>query len=148
MKKPACYAAYDAAAAAVLSALRATLSDYGAARKDSRYSEADAIRLDFLDRLDAANKILSCDPEAEGVDEWFAYRGPCSCCGHPDARHRMFDAIISRCRAGEATLDVADDYGVPLCAVVAVLQDQPYHEPHDDTLVRRVMMGEPEKRSA
>jgi hypothetical protein len=137
--------AYQRAATAVLSAYREVCGVYGEARKKNSHSEADAIGLDYLDGLRAANKILSCDAEAEDLDKWFPYRGPCSCCGGPDARHRTFDAIIARCDAGEVPLDVADDYGVPLCAVVAVLQDQPYCDQYDDTLAQRVMLSEPAK---
>lgn len=40
------------------------------------------------------------------------FRGPCLFCGHPDARHRLFDAIVGRHQAGESVELLAWDYGL------------------------------------
>ena len=39
--------------------------------------------------------------------------GPCLVCGHPDKRHRMWDAIRDRFLAGESLAALARDYAVP-----------------------------------
>lgn len=57
------------------------------------------------------------------LDELFPPRGPCAMCGHPDARHRLWDVIIdSPDTAGE----IAYNYGVSLSAVEAVRRIRPY----------------------
>jgi hypothetical protein len=38
---------------------------------------------------------------------------PCAFCGHPDAQHRIKDAILSRFLAGESIANLARDYGSP-----------------------------------
>ena len=38
--------------------------------------------------------------------------GPCAFCGHPDARHRLWDAIHSRYLAGDPVADIALEYEV------------------------------------
>ena len=38
--------------------------------------------------------------------------GPCLVCGHPDKRHRMWDAIRDRFLAGESLAASARDYDV------------------------------------
>jgi hypothetical protein len=48
-------------------------------------------------------------------------RGECAFCGHPDARHRLADAIIENVRAGDAEAFVADIYEVPTEAVAALV---------------------------
>jgi len=35
----------------------------------------------------------------------------CAFCGHPDARHRVVDTILSRVKAGEDFAVVLDDHG-------------------------------------
>jgi hypothetical protein len=44
------------------------------------------------------------------LDKHFAPRGACGLCGHPDARHRIYDAMSSRHSAGESVEEIADDY--------------------------------------
>lgn len=39
------------------------------------------------------------------------YAGPCACCGRPDKRHRMFDAIRGSHRAGDSIEMLSDVYG-------------------------------------
>jgi len=51
------------------------------------------------------------------------FRGPCGLCGGPDARHRMYDAINERVRAGEGEEDVAEDYGMAPDVVLAIAAD-------------------------
>jgi len=55
------------------------------------------------------------------------WRGACGFCGHPDARHRVADAITSRYLAGEGDPDIGEDYGMTprdvLAVAVAVLAD-------------------------
>src|SRR5690606_42040108 len=38
---------------------------------------------------------------SDAIDNHWPPRGPCAFCGHRDARHRIFDAIKERRRAGE-----------------------------------------------
>jgi uncharacterized protein (DUF433 family) len=38
--------------------------------------------------------------------------GPCAFCGHPDAGHRIWDAIAERRRAGDSEEDIGADYGL------------------------------------
>jgi hypothetical protein len=52
----------------------------------------------------------------------FPYRGPCGICGGPDARHRLFDCMRGRVRAGDTPESVAEDYGCTLAALRAVLE--------------------------
>jgi len=57
------------------------------------------------------------------LDRWFPAVGPCGICGTPglDQRHRVVDAIAGRIAAGEGETDVADDYRLPLEAVLTVM---------------------------
>lgn len=50
-----------------------------------------------------------------------AYRGPCGLCGCLDARHRIFDAIRSRNRAGDDVGMIADDHGYAEWQVQAII---------------------------
>jgi len=62
-------------------------------------------------------------PVAESlIDQYWPERGPCVCCGGPDARHRIFDAIHSRYLAQEDIGCLATDYAVSRSAIVAVIQ--------------------------
>ena len=56
------------------------------------------------------------------LNQYFPSCGPCLFCGHPDARHRVFDAIISQWGAGDTIPDLAEDYGVPESVIAAVLR--------------------------
>lgn len=60
------------------------------------------------------------------LDEHFPPRGPCLLCGHPDARHRLWDALLGRHDAGDSAEELARDYGVAVEAVEAVLRVRPY----------------------
>lgn len=68
-------------------------------------------------------------PTVAALDRWFPPRGPCGMCGHEDARHRLWDAILGRLDAGEPAPDVAQDYDVPLIAVQQVGVIRPYADP-------------------
>lgn len=46
------------------------------------------------------------------LDAAMRYHGPCGLCGHPDARHRVIDAIASRVRAGDGPEETGEDYGI------------------------------------
>lgn len=70
---------------------------------------------------------------ASELERWFPPRGPCALCGHADARHRLFDAIADRSRAGEAADALAEDYGLPVGAVRAVIDNWVLTEVEDDT---------------
>ena len=59
------------------------------------------------------------------LDQWFPPHGPCALCGHPDARHRVFEAISSRYHAGDSLEDIAEDFDVVVEAVLAVLGRSP-----------------------
>lgn len=56
------------------------------------------------------------------IDRHFPYRGPCAMCGGPDARHRLFDEMRGRVRAGDTPESVAEDYGCTMEALHAVLE--------------------------
>lgn len=60
------------------------------------------------------------------LDAAFPPRGPCGLCGHRDARHRLWDAMIGRWEAGEEIEEIADDYREPVESVKAVLRVRPY----------------------
>ncbi len=47
-----------------------------------------------------------------GILAMFDESGPCAFCGHPDARHRVADAVVERVKAGEPIDEVAHDYGL------------------------------------
>jgi len=65
------------------------------------------------------------------LSRWFPARGPCGFCGHADARHRLWDAIISRYRAGETVKIIAEDYDLTEAAINKVLLFRPYQEVPD-----------------
>lgn len=52
---------------------------------------------------------------------WWPFRGPCGFCGGPDARHRLWDAILDRHRAGDSVADLAQEFAFPVEAVLALL---------------------------
>jgi len=39
--------------------------------------------------------------------------GPCAFCGHPDARHRVADEVVSRTKAGDPLDLVLAEFGFP-----------------------------------
>lgn len=49
------------------------------------------------------------------------YRGPCAFCSSDDTRHRTWDAIVARERAGEELPDLALDYDLPLRTIARML---------------------------
>jgi hypothetical protein len=55
------------------------------------------------------------------IDAKWPYCGPCAFCGCADKRHRLFDAMRGRVRAGESRKSVAEDYGCSMDALLAVL---------------------------
>lgn len=56
------------------------------------------------------------------VEAAWVRRGPCGLCGYRDARHRIWDSILSRRRGGDELDDLAQDYDVPLAAIVSLIQ--------------------------
>jgi hypothetical protein len=70
-------------------------------------------------RSDALAVAAHSDPV---LDEVWSDTGPCGICGTPGlgARHRVVDAMADRMRAGESAGEVAEDYGVPVAAALAV----------------------------
>lgn len=62
-------------------------------------------------------------PAATELDRWLPPRGPCLICGVPgmDARHRVIDAIADHVTAGEGFDQIADELGLPLEALEAVM---------------------------
>jgi len=60
------------------------------------------------------------------LDEYFPPRGPCAFCGHKDARHRLWDALMDRVAAGDSAESVAEDYGISMKAMNLVLKLRPY----------------------
>lgn len=62
------------------------------------------------------------------LDKYFPPRGPCAFCGHKDARHRLFDAILDRYFLAHETIDMlADDYNLPKESIELVIAKKPYH---------------------
>lgn len=60
-------------------------------------------------------------------DLWWPARGPCGFCGHPDARHRIFDMIHGRHLGGDSIATLAKDYDVPVIAIEFVLENHLYN---------------------
>jgi len=58
------------------------------------------------------------------IDQYWPECGPCFCCGGPDARHRIFDAIHSRYLAQEDIDCLATDYAVSRSAIVEVIRQK------------------------
>ena len=58
----------------------------------------------------------------KGIDDYFPPCGPCGICGGPDGRHRLFDAIRDRYRAGESAAAIAEDLDVPTRGVAWLVQ--------------------------
>ena len=65
---------------------------------------------------------------ARVLDRFSAPLGRCALCGHPDARHRLWDAWMDRQCAGETAADLAADYRVSVAYVRAVLRLRPYED--------------------
>lgn len=59
--------------------------------------------------------------DAQLLETYWPFRGPCLLCGHDDARHRIFDAIQDRHASGESVFDLAYDYNVTTEVIEAVL---------------------------
>jgi hypothetical protein len=57
------------------------------------------------------------------VDQEMPPRGPCGLCDGSDARHRVLDAIVDRCRAGDDEEDLADDYGLTVPFVERLVKE-------------------------
>ena len=57
------------------------------------------------------------------LDQYFPFRGPCAICGHPDARHRLFDAIRGRAKAGDSVEELAEDYDASEEAIKLVINE-------------------------
>ena len=55
------------------------------------------------------------------VEKHFPPQGVCLLCGFGDKRHRMFDAIADRIRAGESERSVIVDYRLPRSTVRAIV---------------------------
>lgn len=57
------------------------------------------------------------------LDALDRFRGPCGLCGHPDARHRVWDALMDSPDTDEET---AHWYSVPVTLVQRVRELRPY----------------------
>lgn len=61
------------------------------------------------------------------LDSLFPPRGPCGLCGHRDARHRLWNAMLDRAeKGGETAEEVASDLEYPAASVREVLRVRPY----------------------
>ena len=58
------------------------------------------------------------------LNKYFPFRGKWVICGHEDARHRLWDAIIDRPEDDEF---IAWDYNLHLESVIAVRRIRPYN---------------------
>lgn len=59
--------------------------------------------------------------EPELVREAWPLHGKCGFCGDADGRHRLFDTMLERHRAGDSAAALAKDFLYPLNAVEALL---------------------------
>lgn len=57
------------------------------------------------------------------LDQWFPPRGPCGLCEGPDARHRIWDAIVDGPDSDE---EMAQNFDLSVDAVQAVRSIRPY----------------------
>ena len=57
-------------------------------------------------------KLSRRDATLAKISEHIPYRGRCAFCGGIDARHRLFEAISERHRAGDSIELLAWDFGV------------------------------------
>ena len=57
------------------------------------------------------------------LDSHYSFCGPCAFCGHPDKRHRLWDALID---SPETEDMLVREYGVTLEHVKAVRRIRPY----------------------
>ncbi len=55
------------------------------------------------------------------LDERFPKHGPCGLCGGPDARHRLWDAIVGQARGGDSDRVIARWMRLPVRDVRLVL---------------------------
>jgi hypothetical protein len=55
------------------------------------------------------------------IDAEIPFTGPCAFCDHPDSRHRLWDAIQDRAKAGETILELAADYDLSAAAIEAII---------------------------
>lgn len=69
----------------------------------------------------------------DALDKHYPPCGPCGFCGHKDKRHRLWDAMMSRRAAGEASGDIADDLSVTPEHMAAVIEARPYAQRHHFT---------------
>ena len=57
------------------------------------------------------------------IDSHIPFKGSCAFCGHQDARHRIFDAIMER---PECTKTISYDYELPVMIVNRIKRLKPY----------------------
>lgn len=78
------------------------------------------------------------------LDAHFPPRGPCALCGHPDARHRLWDAMLGRANYGATAAQIAEDYEVySLEAVQTVLDVRPYQSRRSVRVTARPLALDP-----
>ena len=65
------------------------------------------------------------EPNWKLLDKWWPPRGPCGFCNGPDARHRVWDTIQGRHKAGDSIEVLVKDYGVSRRAIEACLALEP-----------------------
>jgi hypothetical protein len=74
----------------------------------------------------------------------FSYHGPCSICGHADARHRICDSIRDRCNAGDTPGSVALDFGIDVEAILTLVLMSPLE--YDEWMTRTRKKAEDDRR--
>ena len=85
---------------------------------DTILSDIDTAREDGDPVLWArAQRAIEGERATDKLDLIGPYRGSCGLCGHPDARHRVYDAIRERLAAGESVEGVAADYLMTVAVV-------------------------------
>lgn len=60
------------------------------------------------------------EPPQQTIDRLYPFHGSCAFCNHPDARHRLIDAVQELLRLGEPIESVADEFGISLELVEAI----------------------------
>jgi len=66
------------------------------------------------------------EAENKELSKYYPECGPCIFCGHPDKRHRLWDAWLSMMEGGDSVEFIAGAYEAPVAYVEAVKRIRPY----------------------
>jgi len=59
---------------------------------------------------------------SDKIDKTFPRRGRCSMCGHPDARHHIFEHIQTGFKNGVSVERLAKEFQIPKTAVILIIE--------------------------